>query len=100
MCIGKEHPALCKGVDIWGLGLYWTIHYPDPVIQVVDRNEKHVGLASYLACVAILTCYQRHGAEKQRYYQSVQQCYLPKNPTLAPSLSLARNDVTNCDLHS
>ena len=64
MCVGKKHSALCEGIDIWGLGLYWTSHRTDPVIQVVDRNEKDIRLASCLGGVAVLTCDQRRGAEQ------------------------------------
>ena len=43
MGIGEQHPAGGKAVDVGGEGLRVTFQATDPVIQVIDRNEQHVG---------------------------------------------------------
>jgi hypothetical protein len=42
MCVVKKHAPSGKPIDIRSLRLWVTAHTPDPVIQVIDRDEQHI----------------------------------------------------------
>ena len=42
MRIFKKHALLGEAVDVWGLGVRVTIEAADPVIQVINSDEKHI----------------------------------------------------------
>ncbi len=44
--VGEHHGRGCQAVQVRGVNLHaWmTVHKPDPVIQIVRRDEQNVGL--------------------------------------------------------
>ena len=46
MSIGKGCAHGRETVNIWRFRLRVSIEMADPMIQVIDRNEKHIGLIS------------------------------------------------------
>ena len=45
MGVGKEHAPLGEAVEVGGGSLSMAPEATDPVIQVVDREQKDIGLA-------------------------------------------------------
>ena len=43
MGLFKEHAALGKGIDVWCLSLRVSTQASYPVIEVIHRNEEHIG---------------------------------------------------------
>lgn len=43
--VGEEYAALGEAVEVGGGSLEMTLEATDPVIQVVDREQKDIGLA-------------------------------------------------------
>ena len=43
MGLFKEHATLGEGIDIGCLGLRMTTETTDPVVQIIDGDEKNVG---------------------------------------------------------
>jgi hypothetical protein len=44
MGIGEKHPPLGKPIHVWGFDIGVSSHAPDPIIQIVYRDEKNVRL--------------------------------------------------------
>lgn len=59
MCIRKQRTLRRQSIDMRSLNEWMAIQTPDPVVQIVDRNEKHIWL---LLCPAYLA--QRDDQQK------------------------------------
>ena len=44
MRVGKQHPAFGQSINIGRAHLRMPLEATDPVVQVINGNEKHVGL--------------------------------------------------------
>ena len=44
MGAGEEHPAFGKGIDIGRVHARMTAQAAGPVVEVIDGDEKHIGL--------------------------------------------------------
>jgi len=53
--IGKDCPALCQSIHVRSLNLRVPAQWTHPVVQIIDRDKKNVGLGSL--------CYQTRAEE-------------------------------------
>ena len=47
MGIFKKHALLREAVNVWGLGVRVAVEAADPVVQIINSDEKYVWFAGY-----------------------------------------------------
>ena len=46
VCVGEQHTARCKTINVGSQCLGVSLQATDPVVEVIDRNEKYVWFRS------------------------------------------------------
>ena len=44
--VAEQHPARGEAIQVWCYSLRMPAQTTDPVIEIIDRNEKYIGLIS------------------------------------------------------